>query len=125
MESQVSRRARAIAMVSDISIRFDLSNAEVIRFLRNYDFAWARRQLIFDVEAVRAILLRAMTEGWNLVRMAGAIQAVTQLDGGLAHLLARTETIRAANYAAIASYSDARIEGGVWARQLFMLRVLP
>lgn len=109
-----SRGADAVAMVSNIGSRFDLSNADVIRFLRNYDFAWARRQLIFDIETLRATLLRAETEGWNLVRLGREIEAVTQLDGVLADLLARTESIRAANFGAIASYAAAGVKQIIW-----------
>lgn len=100
--------------MSEIGNRFDLGNADVIHFLRNYDFAWARRQLVFNVEAVRAILLSAESEGWSLVRISREIQAVTLLDGALAELLARTETIRAANLASVASYSKAGIDRVVW-----------
>jgi F like protein len=114
MELTRSRGTDAVAMVSNIDIRLDLSNADVGRFLRNYDFAWARRQLIFDVEALRAIFLRAETEGWSLVRLGTEIEAAGQLDGELADLLARTETIRAANFGAIASYSAAGVERIVW-----------
>lgn len=96
-----------------MDIRFDLSNADVLQFLRAYDFAWARRQIIFDIEAVRAIFLRAETggDGRNLSR---EIEAVTLLDGTLADLLARTEMIRAANAAAITSYRRAGVERLAW-----------
>jgi hypothetical protein len=57
---QSSRHRDTVAMVTaDIGNRFDLSNADVVQFLRTYDFAWARRQLIFDVEAFRGAILRA------------------------------------------------------------------
>jgi hypothetical protein len=99
---------------SKVGIRFDLSNADVIDFVRNYDFAWARRQIVFDVETFRGLLIKAETEGWSLPDLTREIQAVTPLDGALADLLARTETIRAANFGAVASYSEAGIERIVW-----------
>jgi hypothetical protein len=95
-------------------IRFDLSNTDALQFLRAYDFAWARRQIIFDVEAVRAIFLRAETEGRSLSTLSREIEGATQLDAELADLLARTETIRAANAGAIAYYKHAGIDRLAW-----------
>ena len=69
---------------SKVGIRFDLSNADVIDFVRNYDFAWARRQIVFDVETFRGLLIKAETEGWSLPDLTREIQAVTPLDAALA-----------------------------------------
>jgi hypothetical protein len=101
-------------VTADLGIRFDLSNAHVVQFLRTYDFAWARRQLVFDVEALRGAILRAETEGWSVNRLSDEIQAITQLDGTLADLLAQTESIRAANFGAVSSYSAAGVARLAW-----------
>lgn len=100
--------------MSAIDIRFDLSNEAALDFIRKYDFAFARRQLIFDVEALRAVLLGAESAGWSLKRIGDEILAATNLDNRVCEMLAQTETIRAANAAALASYLKAGIERVVW-----------
>ncbi len=99
---------------SKVGIGFDLSNVGVAAFIRNYDFAYARRQLLFDVEVFRGLLLAAETEGWSLDKLSRVIQREFKFDLGIADLLAQTETLRATNAAALASYRDAGIKTVQW-----------
>lgn len=101
---------------SKVGIRFDLSNADVIDFVRNYDFAWARRQIVFDVETFRGLLIKAETG--SLRDLTRAIQREFKLDLGIADLLAQTESLRAANAGALASYRKAGIEAVRWMADL-------
>lgn len=66
-------------------------------------------------QKVRDVILRGQEEGWSIRNMAKALtQVFSDFDKTRATMIARTETIRSNNAAALASYKQAGIARFQW-----------
>jgi hypothetical protein len=83
------------AATAELGVKFDLSNADVIEFIRNYAFKFADKISSTSAGDVRDILTEAETEGWSLSELSDHLQAKFDAwDSTRSDLIARTETIR-------------------------------
>jgi len=103
------------ASTAELGVKFDLSNADVIDFIRKYAFKFADKISSTSAGDVREILTEAETEGWSLSELSEHLQDKFEAwDSTRADMIARTETIRAANAGALESYKQAGITRKVW-----------
>jgi len=90
-----------------LGLDFDMANPEVIKFIRNYQFKFAKKIGDTSVKKVKTIIKKGEKEGWmvNLVR-----EALEQEFYGWntirAEIVARTEIIRSTNRGARFSYEE-------------------
>lgn len=103
------------ASETELGIRFDLSNQTVLDFVRTYAYKFADKTSDTSASEVRDLLTRAETEGWSVRELTANLDGLSESwDTARAGTIARTETIRAANAGAIASYKAAGITLKVW-----------
>jgi len=99
----------------EIGISFSLSNEATEAFVRDYAYKFAYGISKTSVEDVRAIVMRSQTEGLSLREMSNAL--LEKFDGWQrlrADMVARTETIRAANQGAEEGWRQGGIPEKEW-----------
>ena len=103
------------ASTAELGVKFDLSNQDVIDFIKSYAFKFAQEISETSADDVRDIMTQAEQSGWSVKELGDALfEKFDDWDSTRADLVARTETIRAANAGAIASYKQAGITKKVW-----------
>lgn len=103
------------AATAELGVKFDLSNQDVIDFIKSYAFKFAQQISATSAKDVRDIMTEAEQQGWSLKELGDALfEKFDDWDSTRADLVARTETIRAANAGAIASYKQAGVTKKVW-----------
>jgi len=103
------------ATAAEVGISFDLSNQGLIDFIRQYSFRFAQKISDTSAQDVKDVLLGGLGDGLshNEVR-AKLLEKFSDWDAQRAEMVARTETIRAANAAAVAVYKQNGITLKVW-----------
>jgi len=90
-----------LAAAADVGVTFELGNEAVQAFIKNYAYKFAEGISDTSVESVRAIILRAQTEGLSYAEMVDELTSTFKgWTESRAMMVARTETIRAGNRAA-------------------------
>lgn len=113
--SAIMTDAASSAATAELGIKFDLSNAQVMEFMRAYAYKFAGKISATSADDVRAVMTNAYEQGSSLKEISGALQGVFDgWDKARADLIAQTESIRAANGGAILSYKLAGITKKIW-----------
>jgi len=108
-------RDQGDVIAASFGIDFSLQNQEVQTFIRDYSFQFAEKVSSTAVEEIRALTLTAQTEGWGILEFIEAVAGrYDEWTVWRAELIARTETIRASNAGARASYQAAGITQIQW-----------
>lgn len=103
------------AAAADLGVDILMSNDEALKFISDYSFKFAEGLTLTSVDEVRAILELSKTEGLTLKEMQQRLSHV--FDGWnktRVEMIARTETIRSANYGAEEGMRQAGVTRKEW-----------
>jgi SPP1 gp7 family putative phage head morphogenesis protein len=89
-------------------VGFDVENPNVDDFLDEYSFKFAQSVNDTTEAAVRMAIGQGMEEGMSMDEIAGMLDTIFD-DPDRAMMIARTETIRASNYAAAETYRQSGV----------------
>jgi HK97 family phage portal protein len=107
--------AASEAAQTELGLSIDLSNEQVISFVKSYAFKFADKTVDTSAGDVRDLVEQSESEGWSVKELGDALSKVSESwDKSRAELIAKTETVRASNAGALASYKAAGIVKKVW-----------
>ena len=92
-----------------------LRNANFLRFIEDYRFKFAEKVTETSVDELKKLFNAAYDDGLPLSTVKASLKEIAQQWKGVrAESIARTETMRIANYSALESYKSLNIENLVW-----------
>lgn len=105
----------AVRAAAELGISFDLRNPNTMAFIRDYSYKFAHKISHTSAEDVRAIIADADEKGLSIKEIRDQLEAkFADWDRARADLVARNETIRAANAGAVQAYKQAGITRKIW-----------
>lgn len=100
---------------ADLAVDFLMDNQEVLHFIEDYTFKFAKGVTTTSVNDVRKVLDTAFSEGESLREMQTRLSGVFDgWDKYRTEMIARSETIRASNHGAEKGYEQAGVRIKEW-----------
>ena len=112
----MGKEGRRIVALYDLDMVFDVENPEIQKWLASYTPEFSRKLEAVNVERLRAELSEGIKAGESIKELAQRVYT-TYDDWGFrrAELIARTETLRASNEAALETYRQSGVvEKKIW-----------
>jgi len=120
-DSNIGQIIREIALESaelagsEIGVQIGINSDAIQKFVRAYSYKFAERVSKTSVEDIRAIILRSQQDSLSLSEMKKLIsQKAAEWIASRAEMIARSETIRAANYGAKEAWQQAGVRQVQW-----------
>lgn len=88
---------------------FDVQDANVQDFIDNYSYQFAKGVMETTIDDLKNAISTGMDEGLSMREIGKLIEESSTFSAQRAELIARTETIRASNYAQIESYKQSGV----------------
>ncbi len=94
----------------DLNIAFDVSNPQVQEWLKDYSFKFSKNLEAVSSDKIRAILETGMAEGKSVPELMHDIrETFDNMSRYRSEIIARTETSRASNQAAVEAYKQSGV----------------